>query len=160
MIITRFNTVIVLKSTVKAKWAGGIDGFKRDMLDCQAEGSQEDEFLITAGYSMGSTKFITDALTAGGLTVTETRSVVVGYHPTILSAVLGFFIGQQKATKLFGLTEYRDEVYALDAACAGMGAADRCSWLESSPEHPRYAVQFKQPDTEQPGTVKAPAVSA
>lgn len=143
MIVTRFNTVIVRKDTLAAKWAGGVEGFKRDMFDSQTAGLQEDEFIITAGYSMGSISSIIDALTAGGLAVTETR-VTVTRFPNLLSTVTGFFIGKEKALNRFGREVRHTEVWPLDAACAGMGMANKCDWLEPDPEHRGYGVRFKQ----------------
>lgn len=141
MITTRFYTVIVRKDALAAKWPGGIEGFKKT---CCTDSTQEDEDLITAGYSMGTDlHLILQGLKDEGLCIHEQRKVlqrVPGKAPWLFR----FILGESPANHRFGRDEWCTVSAFVDVAVATLGMQTQsCDWLERVPG--TNAVRFVNP---------------
>lgn len=141
MIKTRFYTIIVRKDVLAAKWPGGIEGFKKT---CCTASTQEDEALITAGYSMGTDlHLLLQDLKDEGLRLYGYREVLQRV-PRKAPWLFRFIMGEGHANQFFGRDEWCTVPVYEDVAVASFGGPLKlCDWLENVPG--TNAVRFVNP---------------
>jgi hypothetical protein len=147
MIATKFNTLIIRKDVLAAKWPDGIEGFKATIA-FNDEWHQEDDHLIAFDYSMGSDLALRMAFVIDrGITVLD-KHTVVNTHPTGFSRLAQSFLGKRIALRLFGRKVEETHEFFAEAAVAGFGMPTRrCAWLKPVPGKPGY-VHYVAPTDE------------
>jgi hypothetical protein len=72
-LVIRFNTIVVRKSSIEAKYPGGLDAYRDLYLPTNANFYFEDQHLI-GHTSMGAFHEVYDRLTANGLAAVNSRA--------------------------------------------------------------------------------------
>lgn len=137
-------TILVRKDALAAKWAGGLDAFKAEIA-FNPDWHQEDDHLITAGYSMGTdVQQALDFLKEGGLAVVH--KVVVQREVAVAESGLSRLYRElRRRAKPTRIETVEVEAFADVAIVQFAGATRYCPWLvRTTAASGRPAIEFGQ----------------